>query len=96
MEVRGCISFLSSAGLDSFSLPHPPPFLALFPEPSSARWDWSYLIADEAHALKNRSSIRTRKLRRVAVTCDSRILLTGERREEGGAGNEKSWVRGCG
>ncbi|KAG1655262.1 hypothetical protein FOA52_009819 [Chlamydomonas sp. UWO 241] len=41
------------------------------------KWAWSYLVADEAHALKNRSSIRTRKLRKVAATCGNRILLTG-------------------
>lgn len=35
------------------------------------------MVADEAHALKNRSSIRTRKLRKVAAACESRILLTG-------------------
>ncbi|GAX85084.1 hypothetical protein CEUSTIGMA_g12504.t1 [Chlamydomonas eustigma] len=41
------------------------------------KWKWSYLVADEAHALKNRSSIRTRKLRKLAVCCENRILLTG-------------------
>eukprot|EP00798_Chlamydomonas_sp_ICE-L_P007107 gene7107-211_t len=41
------------------------------------RWNWCYLVADEAHALKNRSSIRTRKLRRVAAGCEHRLLITG-------------------
>lgn len=44
---------------------------------SQFRWKWCYMVADEAHALKNRSSIRTRKLRKVAAACESRILLTG-------------------
>ena len=35
-------------------------------------------MADEAHALKNRSSIRTRKLRKLGQSCENRILLTGE------------------
>ena len=36
-------------------------------------------MADEAHALKNRSSIRTRKLRKLGQSCENRILLTGVR-----------------
>ncbi len=50
-------------------------FSAVLPLP--CRWKWSYLVADEAHALKNRSSIRTRKLRKLAACCENRILLTG-------------------
>ncbi|GFH20839.1 uncharacterized protein HaLaN_18031, partial [Haematococcus lacustris] len=41
------------------------------------RWRWSHMVADEAHALKNRNSIRTRKLMKLARKCEHRILLTG-------------------
>eukprot|EP00798_Chlamydomonas_sp_ICE-L_P009154 gene9154-16279_t len=36
------------------------------------KWKWSYIVADE-----NRSSIRTKKIRRVAAGCEHRLLLTG-------------------
>lgn len=41
------------------------------------KWGWGYLVMDEAHALKNRDSIRSRKLRAVAECCSHRIMLTG-------------------
>ncbi|GFH27437.1 uncharacterized protein HaLaN_25757, partial [Haematococcus lacustris] len=41
------------------------------------KWRWSHMVADEAHALKNRNSIRTRKLMKLARKCEHRILLTG-------------------
>lgn len=45
---------------------------------SKHRWSWSHLVADEAHALKNSTSIRHQRMMKVAQECDHRILLTGE------------------
>ncbi|MEW5304870.1 MAG: hypothetical protein WDW36_007450 [Sanguina aurantia] len=41
------------------------------------RWAWSHLVMDEAHALKNRHSIRAVKMRKVAGHCKARVMLTG-------------------
>lgn len=41
------------------------------------KWQWSHLVADEAHALKNSTSVRHTKLMGVAQECEFRILLTG-------------------
>lgn len=38
---------------------------------------WSHLVMDEAHALKNRHSIRAIKMRKVAGHCKARVMLTG-------------------
>ena len=40
-------------------------------------WQWSHLIMDEAHALKNRNAQRTTRLRRVANASRRRIMMTG-------------------
>jgi len=40
-------------------------------------WSWSHMILDEAHALKNRNSSRTARLRRLSGQCARRIMLTG-------------------
>ncbi|CAK0783636.1 hypothetical protein CVIRNUC_006835 [Coccomyxa viridis] len=40
-------------------------------------WQWSCLVLDEAHAVKNRNARRTTHLNRVAVLCKRRIMLTG-------------------
>ncbi|KXZ47584.1 hypothetical protein GPECTOR_34g743 [Gonium pectorale] len=42
-----------------------------------ARWPWSHVIMDEAHALKNSASTRSRKLRKVASGAMTRVMLTG-------------------
>ncbi|KAK9819591.1 hypothetical protein WJX72_000080 [[Myrmecia] bisecta] len=41
------------------------------------RWQWSHLLMDEAHAVKNRNAARTKRLRRLAASCQRRIMLTG-------------------
>lgn len=46
-----------------------------------AKWPWSHVVMDEAHALKNSASTRSRKLRKVAQLAATRIMLTGERRK---------------
>ncbi len=43
-----------------------------------AKWPWSHVVMDEAHALKNSASTRSRKLRKVAQLAATRIMLTGE------------------
>lgn len=48
------------------------------------------MVADEAHALKNRASARTRKLRKAATACEHRILLTGERKGRRCGGVERA------
>ena len=40
-------------------------------------WLWSHIIMDEAHALKNKDSQRTSRLRRVAHVSRRRIMMTG-------------------
>ncbi|GFR44725.1 hypothetical protein Agub_g6050, partial [Astrephomene gubernaculifera] len=42
-----------------------------------SKWPWSHVVMDEAHALKNSSSTRSRKLRKVAQMAATRIMLTG-------------------
>jgi len=41
------------------------------------KWEWSHLVLDEAHLIKNPSSSRAKKLWLVADKCQRRILLTG-------------------
>ncbi|CAL8461937.1 g1468 [Coccomyxa elongata] len=41
------------------------------------KWNWSCMVLDEAHAVKNRSAARTTRLNRVAMQCKQRIMLTG-------------------
>lgn len=43
-----------------------------------SKWPWSHVVMDEAHALKNSSSTRSKKLRKVAGLAATRIMLTGE------------------
>ncbi|KAK3233296.1 hypothetical protein CYMTET_56395 [Cymbomonas tetramitiformis] len=40
-------------------------------------WEWSHLILDEAHLLKNADSTRSMKLASVATRCSYRLMLTG-------------------
>lgn len=42
-----------------------------------SKWAWSHVVMDEAHALKNSLSTRTRKLCRVAQGAAHRVMLTG-------------------
>ncbi|GLC48685.1 hypothetical protein PLESTB_000125600 [Pleodorina starrii] len=42
-----------------------------------SKWPWSHVVMDEAHALKNSSSTRSKKLRKVAQLAATRIMLTG-------------------
>ncbi|KAG2446661.1 hypothetical protein HYH02_008231 [Chlamydomonas schloesseri] len=42
-----------------------------------SKWPWSHVVMDEAHALKNSSSTRSKKLRKVAGLAATRIMLTG-------------------
>ncbi|GBG76516.1 hypothetical protein CBR_g22264 [Chara braunii] len=41
------------------------------------RWNWSCVVMDEAHLLKDRLSARTRRLRMIAATAKRRLMLTG-------------------
>ncbi|KAL3132188.1 hypothetical protein ABBQ32_008788 [Trebouxia sp. C0010 RCD-2024] len=41
------------------------------------KWKWSHLLLDEAHAVKNATAMRTKRLTRVAQHCRRRIMLTG-------------------
>ena len=41
------------------------------------KWKWSQIILDEAHALKNASSARSKRLRRLASEARGRVMLTG-------------------
>ncbi|KAL6776153.1 hypothetical protein ACKKBG_A20055 [Auxenochlorella protothecoides x Auxenochlorella symbiontica] len=40
-------------------------------------WQWSHLIMDEAHALKNAETVRSRRLSRVAQVSRRRVMMTG-------------------
>ncbi|WIA09411.1 hypothetical protein OEZ85_008816 [Tetradesmus obliquus] len=41
------------------------------------KWKWSQMLLDEAHALKNAASQRSRRLRKLAAGCRGRVMLTG-------------------
>ncbi|KAA6428197.1 MAG: SNF2 family DNA-dependent ATPase [Trebouxia sp. A1-2] len=41
------------------------------------KWQWSHLVLDEAHAVKNANAMRTKRLTSVAQHCKRRIMLTG-------------------
>eukprot|EP00879_Flechtneria_rotunda_P017507 GHRR01018356.1.p1 GENE.GHRR01018356.1~~GHRR01018356.1.p1 ORF type:complete len:1057 (+),score=419.84 GHRR01018356.1:236-3406(+) len=41
------------------------------------KWKWSQMLLDEAHALKNANSQRSRRLRKLAAGCRGRVMLTG-------------------
>ncbi|KAF6259017.1 SNF2 family N-terminal domain-containing protein [Scenedesmus sp. NREL 46B-D3] len=41
------------------------------------KWRWSQMLLDEAHALKNAASQRSRRLRKLASGCRGRVMLTG-------------------
>eukprot|EP00878_Enallax_costatus_P014375 GHUV01015035.1.p1 GENE.GHUV01015035.1~~GHUV01015035.1.p1 ORF type:complete len:687 (+),score=273.54 GHUV01015035.1:305-2365(+) len=41
------------------------------------KWKWSQMMLDEAHALKNANSQRSRRLRKLASGCRGRVMLTG-------------------
>lgn len=43
------------------------------------KWKWSQMMLDEAHALKNANSQRSRRLRKLAASCRGRVMLTGMR-----------------
>ncbi|CAM6017954.1 unnamed protein product [Sphagnum balticum] len=41
------------------------------------RWDWSCVLMDEAHLLKDRGSYRSKRLRDIAHSAKQRLMLTG-------------------
>jgi len=41
------------------------------------KWDWSCVLMDEAHLLKDRSSFRSKRLREIAHKAKQRLMLTG-------------------
>jgi SWI/SNF-related matrix-associated actin-dependent regulator 1 of chromatin subfamily A len=41
------------------------------------RWQWSCVIMDEAHALKDKNSYRWKNLMSVARNANQRLMLTG-------------------
>eukprot|EP00899_Mesostigma_viride_P000983 jgi/Mesvir1/10886/Mv18854-RA.3 len=41
------------------------------------KWRWSYMVLDEAHMLKDRNSMRWRKLSQVSAHARGRLMLTG-------------------
>lgn len=41
------------------------------------KWNWSTVLMDEAHLLKDRGSYRSKRLRDVAQKAKQRVMLTG-------------------
>ncbi|KAJ7567288.1 hypothetical protein O6H91_02G141000 [Diphasiastrum complanatum] len=41
------------------------------------KWDWSCVVMDEAHLLKDRNSCRTKNLRSIAQNANHRLMMTG-------------------
>jgi SWI/SNF-related matrix-associated actin-dependent regulator 1 of chromatin subfamily A len=54
-----------------------PPIICSADRAFLRKWKWSQMLLDEAHALKNAASQRSRRLRKLAGGCRGRVMLTG-------------------